>query len=359
MSDARRVRGLDLLRGLAILLVMLRHAWPEIFGGAGIVGVVIFFALSGYLITGLLLNDLGRFGRVRYGRFYLHRAFRLLPALVVVVLAFVVIEGILDVRGQRDLVPHTALLALTYTMNIPGIGDGSWVLDHLWTLATEEQFYLLWPLLLAFSFRMGRRVAHLATAGLAGAILIALAASLVWAAPDYALVYTYPTSWAIAMIIGSAARMARARLSATPLLKPGSTSLRFLAALALLAIMALSFMPEAKHQWLSYALLGPAVALSTVVMILFLLHWEELPSKLLLPFQWLGSVSYAAYLWNLPMVAWVAFLHLGAWDGFASIIATLVMATASWFFVESPVQRLRARMDKRTEERQQLVLTRA
>ena len=83
-----RIEGLDLLRGLAILLVIVHHAWPEALGSGGIVGVVAFFALSGYLITGILKKDIRRSGRVRYGRFYRNRALRLLPALFLFMAVF-------------------------------------------------------------------------------------------------------------------------------------------------------------------------------------------------------------------------------------------------------------------------------
>ena len=91
-----RIAGLDLIRGLAIALVLLRHAWPSTFAGGGIVGVVMFFALSGYLITGLLLSDIRRLGRVRYVRFYRNRALRLVPALVLMLGALDVVTLDLD-----------------------------------------------------------------------------------------------------------------------------------------------------------------------------------------------------------------------------------------------------------------------
>jgi peptidoglycan/LPS O-acetylase OafA/YrhL len=117
-----RLVGLDVLRGIAIALVMLRHAWPSVFGGAGIVGVVIFFTLSGYLITGVLMRDLDNVDRIRFGVFYRNRVFRLVPALL-----FVTGGGVLvvatwwNLSGDRGLVVQTTLVALTYTADIPGL----------------------------------------------------------------------------------------------------------------------------------------------------------------------------------------------------------------------------------------------
>ncbi len=106
-TPKRRIEGLDLLRGLAIALVLIRHSQLIHFGGGGIVGVVIFFALSGYLITGLLVKDLTSYGRIRYGRFYLHRATRLLPALFALLAVYALITFIWNPlredRGTRSV----------------------------------------------------------------------------------------------------------------------------------------------------------------------------------------------------------------------------------------------------------------
>ena len=87
-----RIVGLDVLRGVAILLVMLRHAWPEVFGGGGITGVTLFFALSGYLITGVLLRSRDEAGRMALRSFYLRRVARLYPALVLMLAVLTVVE---------------------------------------------------------------------------------------------------------------------------------------------------------------------------------------------------------------------------------------------------------------------------
>ena len=161
-GTTQRIAGLDLLRGIAIGLVMLRHAVPELAPGAGVVGVVMFFALSGYLITGLLSGELDRTGRLDLRRFYARRARRLVPALLALVAAVVVVTLLLDPLGDRDQLLKTVVVALTWTGNLP-FGHASDATFHLWTLATEEQFYLLWPALLlllgapAGPARRGRR----------------------------------------------------------------------------------------------------------------------------------------------------------------------------------------------------------
>lgn len=162
-----RLVGLDLLRGVAVALVLLRHALPEAAPGAGVVGVVMFFALSGHLITGVLVADRERGGRIRLARFYRRRATRLLPALVVVLAAVVVVTLVADPLGDRAELPRTVLVALTWTANLP-FDQGSDAIFHLWTLATEEQFYLLWPALLGWAPPPG-------AAGLSLGVLLVLA----------------------------------------------------------------------------------------------------------------------------------------------------------------------------------------
>ncbi|WIB64145.1 acyltransferase [Curtobacterium sp. MCBD17_040] len=150
-----RVQGWDVLRGVAVGLVLLRHAWPSIFGGAGIVGVVMFFTLSGYLITGILWRDLERFGRIRYGHFYRNRAIRLVPSLIVVTVAVGTVAALFNLLDDRGSLVRTAAVAITYTADLP-FDHGSAAIEHLWTLATEEQFYLVWPVLLVVAFRLQR-----------------------------------------------------------------------------------------------------------------------------------------------------------------------------------------------------------
>jgi peptidoglycan/LPS O-acetylase OafA/YrhL len=151
--DLRRdIPGLDGLRAIAIGFVLAAHltgttnfpiqvSWLPL----GMFGVRIFFVISGYLITCILLNELRDNGSISLGRFYYRRALRLLPACYVFVLAIVVLWACDLIRVQR----RDFVFAATYTMNL--LKSRGWYLGHLWSLAAEEQFYLAWPLLLAAS----------------------------------------------------------------------------------------------------------------------------------------------------------------------------------------------------------------
>jgi peptidoglycan/LPS O-acetylase OafA/YrhL len=323
-----RIAGLDVIRGIAIGLVMLRHLLPEMFRGAGAVGVVMFFALSGYLITGLLLGELDRTGRVDLGRFYRRRARRLVPALLLLVAGVVVVTLTLDPIGDRDELGKTVLFALTWTGNLP-FGHASDATFHLWTLATEEQFYLVWPAVLALAFARGRVGAGLVA--VAAASLLACVATVVWLAESPDLAYSLPTSWAVCFVIGAATRIHQDRpiLSSLPL---------YVVPVALAGLAVLSVIPLRGHA-LTYLAGGPAIATLTAVLLLSWRTWTEVTTPALRALVWLGTVSYAAYLWNYPLTLWLR-PHTELAGPLAAGL-TLVVAALSWRLVEAPLTRRR------------------
>jgi peptidoglycan/LPS O-acetylase OafA/YrhL len=317
----RRIAGLDVLRGVAILLVMLRHAFPDVFPGAGVVGVVVFFTLSGYLITGVLSRELESRGRVDFKRFYLRRARRLLPALVALTVVFAVVTLVFDPLGERDQLVRTAAVLLTFTGNLP-IGGVSPAAFHSWTLATEEQFYLLWPALLAFAWVRNRTGAVLVVTALGA--LAACTATLVWLWPDADNAYALPTSWFVCFVIGAATRL---KLTSAP---------RWAVPIALAALAVLSVIPLRGHV-LTYLVAGPAIAGCTAVLLLAWSKWEEVATPVR-PLVALGVLSYGAYLWNYPLTLWLR-PELGAAAGPIAAVLTIVAAALSWRCVEEPVMR--------------------
>jgi peptidoglycan/LPS O-acetylase OafA/YrhL len=306
-----RIDGLDLLRGIAVGLVMLRHALPDVFPGAGVVGVVMFFALSGYLITGVLEK------RPRLGAFYARRAWRLVPPLLVLVVGVVLVTLVLDPLGDRDRLLKTVVVALTWTADLP-FGHASDATYHLWTLALEEQFYLLWPVtLLALGARRGLMLAAVATS-------VACLLTTWWLAEDPDLAYSLPTSWALCFVVGAAARVHRGRLR-TP---------TWIAPVALATLAVLSMVPLRGHA-LTYLAGGPAIAVLTAALVLSWRTWTTVTHPALRALVWLGTVSYAAYLWNYPLTLWLR-PHAGL-----AVVLTLAAAALSWRYVEAPLQRRR------------------
>lgn len=317
-----RIDGIDLLRGIAIGLVMLRHAWPSAFPGAGVVGVVMFFALSGHLITGLLVDELERTGRVDLRRFYVRRARRLVPALLLLVAGVVVVTLLLDPLGDRDELGRTVLVALTWTGNLP-FGHASDATFHLWTLATEEQFYLLWPAVLVLAFARDRM--RLALLLVAGACLLACLATVVWLREDPDLAYSLPTSWAVCFVIGGATRVLGRRVVVPARAVP----------VALVGLAVLSVVPLRGHA-LTYLAGGPAIAALTAVLLLSWRTWTDVtgPARALVV---LGTVSYGAYLWNYPLTLWLR-PSLDDLAGPVGLVLTLAVAAVSWHLVEVPAR---------------------
>ncbi len=312
----RRIAGIDLLRGVAVGLVMLRHAFPSVFPGAGVVGVVMFFALSGHLITGLLLDELARYGRVDFRRFYLRRARRLVPALVVLVAAVALVTLLLDPLQDRGELVRTVVVALTWTADLP-FEHGGEATFHLWTLAMEEQFYLVWPALLALAW--SRRLLLSAVVGAGILCAVGAVATVLWLSEDPDLAYTLPTSWAICFVIGAgSAYVARRGLPAVA------------AGPALAALLVLALVPLRGHA-ATYLLAAPAIALLTAVVLQSWRTWVEVEAPALRLLVALGTVSYAAYLWNYPLTLWLS--------GLAALPLTVVAAALSWRYVEEPVRR--------------------
>jgi peptidoglycan/LPS O-acetylase OafA/YrhL len=152
-----RMAGLDAIRAVAVLLVIINHLGLDWIGPVlvfdGSVGVEMFFVLSGFLITWLLLGEHARHGRIALGAFYQRRAARLLPAFLAYLLVGM---GLLALRGQP--IPWGAAVStLFYTTNYyqAFTGAATHYLSHCWSLAVEEQFYLLWPFLLLVLLRRG------------------------------------------------------------------------------------------------------------------------------------------------------------------------------------------------------------
>lgn len=329
-----RIVGLDVLRGIAILLVILRHAVPDVFHGAGVVGVVMFFALSGYLITGVLAKELTVRGRVSFTNFYKRRARRLLPALLALTVVFVAVTLVFDPLGDRDRLPATVAVLVTFTGNLP-VAETSTATFHAWTLATEEQFYLLWPVLLAFAWVRGRVGAVLVTAAVA--VLLACVASLVWLWPFLDNAYTLPTSWFVCFVIGAATRLKANAARIPPVLVP----------LMLVGLTVMSVIPL-RGNVLTYLVAAPAIACFTGVLLVAWSRWFTFSERAWLPraVAALGVVSYGAYLWNYPLTLWLR-PYLDWVAGPLAAVLTVVAAALSWKFVEEPFMKRRRRSASR------------
>lgn len=342
---------LEGLRGVAILLVLLAHV--RIPGAeAGFVGVDVFFVLSGFLITGLLVNERERTGRIGLGQFYARRARRILPAAVLVLastlLAAALVLSPLDLRRIADdgLAASLSLANMRYAVDATDYFapvDTSPML-HFWSLAVEEQFYLLWPILLLTVARLRRprlAMAALATAVLVGSFVLCVAMT------DFAGAWAYfslPTrAWQLAA--GGLLALGAPLLGRVP--HTVAAAVGWMGA-ALLGASLVAIGPTTSYPGLASLLptLG-AVGLIASGGVLGSPGWLALARA---PLRWLGRISYSLYLWHWPiLILGPVALGVGVAvdDGTGDDLAVrvglvgiaVVLAAATWAFVEEPFRR--------------------
>ena len=322
-----RVPELDGLRGLAILLVMIAHfshgviprnrpflsfiTWDG--GGGGLVGVQLFFVLSGYLITSLLVNEHAERGHVSFRDFYKRRVRRLMPALVALCAAFGVISLVVDTQpGVGGAIFH----AMTYTSDLPfsfHLHDNGW-LSHTWSLAVEEQFYLVWPAVVLGAMAWRGRTAVRCAAAVVLVATVALRHTLPLAMHGPRLEFAeYNMLRWDALMLGCLLALIRLRI-------PNVALLAAIAAGGVLTVRLSS--PIAPWVYTVSTLACGAVVARAEEM-----RW--LRSRWLVH---LGLVSYSLYLWHLLILRY-------AMPGPISLGVTLLVAEASYRFIEVPCRR--------------------
>jgi peptidoglycan/LPS O-acetylase OafA/YrhL len=351
IAERPRLGGLDVLRGAAVGAVLLGHSWPGIFQGAGIVGVIVFFVLSGYLITGVLLRDIERHRKIRYGRFYAHRAFRLVPALIAFLGVYAIVELTADVLGDRSkgIIGYTLLAGLGHLKDLPLPFDVSMAIGPLWTLAVEEQFYLVWPALLVLALRRNRqaRLIWWSAAVVLSLMTASVLAMLILAPHLHSLVYALPTTWGLGLIIGSALRLYRIHIFSWF----SGRRLRLAAlTVSILVLTALVFFPKANESPAFFFVGGPLAMVAAAVLVVLAASRTGAMPQWTRAFQALGTVSYAAYLWNYIVILWLnggSTADLPPLVAVSAILLTLLMAVISWHTVERLGRVARERFDKR------------
>lgn len=344
--------GVDGLRALAVTAVLVYHLGAAWFPG-GYLGVDVFFVISGFLITSLLLAEHRAKGRIDLRRFWLRRARRLLPAVLLmlaVVLAVMLVLHPSEVSRMRGEV----LAALGYVINwyfifadVPyfeQFGRPS-VLLHLWSLAIEEQFYLLWPPLLAAGLLIFRCRGLLMAVGLLAAGSTALAWVLWRPFEDPSRIYYGTDTRAVALLVGVGLALVPAAVRRAP---PGARAGRLgreaLGAACLggvlVAMLTLGDLDERLYRG-GFLL----VALATAGLIAVVASPASLLGRLFAtrPLVWLGLRSYAIYLWHWPVIMLTRPNVDVPFDGpplvALRITLTLAAAALSYRFVEVPFRR--------------------
>jgi peptidoglycan/LPS O-acetylase OafA/YrhL len=345
-----RIDALDGIRAIAILAVLGWHANEQVILG-GHLGVAVFFTLSGFLITTLLLDERRATGRVDLRRFYRRRAARLVPAMLVATAA----SGLLALMHPWESTPRQALVGvvstLTYTSNVvSGFAKQSItsMLTWSWTLSLEEQFYLLWPALFLLGMRNPRRRRPLLWGGLAA--YVGLSAWRVVVAGGFGAgfsnrVYYAPDTRVDAVAVGCLLALWLHRSARRSPLEHGRTAmLAALAMPALAMLLALLVLSEpVRWSFLTGLQLAPlltAVVIAGVVsssndgLVRSALSWR--------PLVWLGRRSYSVYLWNTFFLYGMPPFLIHHWleGGFLVWFAiTFVTAHLSYVFIEQPFLR--------------------
>ncbi len=346
--------GLDGLRGLAVGAVFLHHA--EVLDG-GFLGVDIFFVISGFLITALAVGEIERTGRLGLGAFWGRRARRLLPALFALCAAVVVWAAFADepVESLGREITATVL----YVANWDRLREGyeyfaayeePSLLEHTWSLAIEEQFYVVWPLLIVVAVAIGRRVGWPARITLAATATVAAVTSVAWswrlAHGGEALnrLYFGTDTRAVGLAIGCVAGCVLARGPATGDRRTGRFEV--LAAVAGVGILAVLMVTvDGRERWLYQWGFPLAAAASLAVVVAASGRGPVAGALSARPLALVGRVSYGVYLWHWPVI--VVLDHertalSGPAIGALWVATTAALTALSWVLVETraPVPRL-------------------
>jgi len=344
--------GLEGLRGLAVMAVLVFHGGFS-WAGGGFLGVSTFFTLSGFLITTLLIAEHRKGGSIDLKRFWGRRFRRLMPAAMVCLAGVLVFAATIATPGQLMNLRDDMVASLLYVANWRFIADGASYAElfqapspvlHFWSLAIEEQFYLLFPLVAAGLLALGRGSRRL----FAGALVVATAASIwysfVVAGRSIDAAYYNTFTRASELLIGSLLALAVAHPGVRRWLK--SRPARSVIALASVAALALCgwawYAARQTDLWLYRGGL-PLYALLTATVIVGVVEPGPLKTAFSNPtLRWLGRISYGVYLYHWPIFLWLtpARTGLSEWPLFLLRMAvTLAAAEISYRLIEQPVRK--------------------
>ncbi|WP_251449901.1 acyltransferase family protein [Microbacterium sp. Marseille-Q6648] len=350
-TSSRFIPHVQGLRAIAVLFVVLYHFWPGRFPG-GYVGVDVFFVISGFLITAHLTRELMQTGTVRLTQFWARRARRLLPASLLVLLFCAV------VAGSPYLMPLSALpnevseiiaatfyvenwyLAFTSADYLNHSGDPTTV-QHYWSLSLEEQFYVLWPLILLFAawlgvkhFRATRRRAVLVALGVvtAASFVFCVVFTLTDPAPAYFVTFTRMWQFGVGAFV-----------ALIPLLRVRHPLISFVLGWGgVLTLLAVLFRFDGQTPFPGYAALAPTLGAAAIIAASNTDRWWY-PTRVLAlrPAQFVGDISYSLYLWHWPLIIIapsVPFWGLTIYHRVALLALCFVLAWLTKRFVEDPVR---------------------
>jgi len=337
------------LRAIAVGLVILLHAYHEPFTG-GFVGVDVFFVISGFLITSLLLKEQKRAGRISISGFYARRVRRILPAatLVVVITLFATYHWLGFITG--NLVANDAKWTAIFAANIHfGVVGTDYFgaqlppspLQHMWSLGVEEQFYLVWPGVFLVLVLLARGAQH--RKALAAALSAIIAVSLCWSVIQTAVNQTWayfsPLTRAWELALGALVAVLAPFIARTSMAwMPHAAAFAGLTGIALAAVL---FTSDTRYPGVAATL--PVVG-SALLIAAGCANERTIVGRALSvrPMQWFGARSYSLYLWHWPLLiipAQYATTELSALETTGWVLLTVVASAITYRLVENPVRR--------------------
>lgn len=352
-TSAAYYPGLDGLRAVAVGLVVAYHIGVP-FAGGGLLGVGVFFTISGFLITSLLLSRWEKHGNLDLKNFWIRRFRRLLPAVVLLLAAVLAATAILAPHnlgriGAESLAAllyvanwHTIYSGKSYFEQQEGVGP----LDHLWSLAVEEQFYIVWPLLLLglLTLCRGRFKKAAVVTFVLGAGSMLLLSALADPGADPTRAYEGTDTRAGGLLWGAVLAMLwrPARIATVT----GGRARALLDGVGVVGLAGIFWLvattDQQSHSLYTWGI--AALTVTTCLALMPLMHPQSVFGRVLGvgPMRWIGERSYGIYLWHMPVVAFLPDRVLYGQDvarGALIVGLTLVLAEISWRFVEDPIRR--------------------
>ncbi|MGY0560318.1 acyltransferase family protein [Luteimonas sp. A277] len=330
------------LRAIAVLVVLVFHLWPGALPG-GYVGVDVFFVISGYLITGLLLREAERDGRISILGFYAKRIRRLMPAATLVLVAVAICISILPVVRWEETAKEIIASALyvenwwlaANSVDYLALESAPSPLQHYWSLSIEEQYYIVWPLLFALAWWIpGLRAQPRTVFGVlvVGIGILSLLHSIHITAknPGFGYFATTTRAWELAIGGGLAVFTGWRKLPAAAKIASGYLGM------AGIALAALTY--DSTTVFPGYHALLPTVG-TALVLVSSDSRWAPYAVLKTRPFQYFGDISYSLYLWHWPVVIFyqqISGRSLGLIDGVIVAAVSTAFAHQSKYLVEDP-----------------------
>ena len=384
MGKKRRyITGLDGIRAIAVIMVLAYHLKLALFK-SGFLGVTVFFVLSGYLITGILISEVEEEGTIDLKNFWLRRIRRLVPAVmsmaVVIIFVSTVVNRVIFTKGCKDFLASVLGFNNWWQIfNKVSYFEAAGVpspFTHCWSLAIETQFYLIYPLILLGIYKLaksrgeGRAKRGLLFAGVT--LLLALISVILMIAlfdpqQDASRVYYGTDTRAFSLLFGALLailwdyRMVPRRLSASVNMVLGSVSF------AVLLVMTIAINGSSNFWYRGGQFVGTIL---TVLVIYAVSGRKTLLSRLLSHpvLKWIGDRSYSIYLWHYPIILLISKgIKASWWITLIELVLSVVLAELSYRFIETPIRHgiigeylniLRSRPKSRQEKKRQVQVAR-